>query len=141
MPVLIRNIDDYFAEKQRDLYMIVFGKRQAWQEPGVKVQHNPDGRDELMAWFAATLPAIEVAPLFDFTHSSGYLAAPYDGTLSIDFTPEALAIFCRHWETESGKSNDPRFQCWCYPWLQFMETRPAHSADSDDLKITGGHNE
>ena len=139
MPVLIRNIDDYFAEKQRDLYMIVFGQRHAWQEPGVEVPDNPDGRDELMAWFATQMPAIEVAPLFDFTNSSGYLSAPYDGTLSVDFTPEELALFCQQWETETGKSTDPRFQCWCYPYQQFLETRPVPSEDSGEVEIKWDH--
>lgn len=135
MPVLIRNIDDYFADKQRDLYMIVFGKRHAWQTSGANVQSNPDGREEIMNWLAATMPTIEVAPLFDFTDSSGYLAAPYDGTLSVDFTPDALALFCQHWETESGQSTDQRFQCWCYPYQQFLETCAAQRHGADDLDI------
>jgi hypothetical protein len=55
MPMFIRCIDDYFCEKQRDLYFVVFGEGRDWLISPFEhnqIMANPAGREELLAWFA-----------------------------------------------------------------------------------------
>ena len=121
MPDIVRCFDDYFAEKKRDLYFITFGKsfQLSLRPLGKYINHeeldnidsDPPGREEIIAWLAEHLPNTEVAPLFPISWDSGIICLPYDGTISVDFDDESLAIFIERWEDNSGKSLDPRMQC------------------------------
>ena len=128
MPMFIPCIDDYFSQKQRDLYFVVFGEGRDWRISPFEhnqIMANPAGREELLAWFAEHLPETEIKPLFTFGWNYGFISTPYDGTVSIDFDERSLAVYCSRWESEDGDSIDPRFQCH---WMRF----------SDYLKNHGG---
>ena len=59
MPMFIPCIDDYFSQKQRDLYFVVFGQGRYWRISPFEhkqIMANPIGREELLAWFAEHLP-------------------------------------------------------------------------------------
>ena len=114
----MRCIDDYFTEKKRDLYFIKFKEPRSRRHASLE---NPPGRRELMAWLAEALPQVEVAPLFTHSWNSGIISVEYDGTISVDFDDDSLAIFTARWEDEEGKSIDPRFQCHFMPLACFLE--------------------
>jgi len=120
MPNLIRNIDQYFREEQRDIYYIVFGDMYAhdWLSNSTP---NPPGREELLAWFAEHLPACKIEPIYPFTYRSGILCAPYPGSFTVDFDEESLQTFCARWENAEGKSLDSRFQCYWNPLSHYLE--------------------
>ena len=118
MPHIVRCIDDYFTEKKRDLYFIKFKAPRSRRHASLE---NPPGRRELMAWLAEALPQVEVAPLFTHSWNSGIISVEYDGTISVDFDDDSLAIFTARWEDEEGKSIDPRFQCYFKSLASFLE--------------------
>ena len=138
MPMIIDCIDDYFCKKQRDLYFISFGEDKGG---GIdrfidNVNYNPLGREELLTWFSENLPETEINPLFLFGWNSGFISAQYDGTVSVDFDAESLAIYCARWETSVGDPVDPRFTCY---WMRLSDYLKKHGGkfpdkpDYDDL--------
>lgn len=124
MPRLIDNFSSYFFKKQRDLYFIVFTgvkKDPLSGFPLSEAYQKIPGREELLRWFAENLPDTEVGPIYTFTSDSGIIAAPYDGSLYVDFSPEEEQKFSTRWETSDGKSIDPRWQCYHYPLEMYKE--------------------
>lgn len=94
MPMIVCCIDDYFNQKWRDLYFIVFGKEDGeWRVSSQLLaddedlladeRSDPPGREEMLAWLAEHLPQVKVAPLFTHTWDSGIISVPYDGTISV----------------------------------------------------------
>jgi hypothetical protein len=131
MPMIIDCIDDYFSREKRDLYFIVFGEGRDWRV-GLfdnDISKNPPEREELLAWFATHLPATEIKPLFTFGWNSGVISASYDGTVSVDFDEESLAVYCARWETASGDPIDPRFACY---WIRFSDYLKKHGGRLPD---------
>lgn len=115
-PQVIQTIDEYFQKMQKDLYLIVFG-----DPPTVtfdfnrKTKSNPPGQSEILRWFRKNLPGVRVNPIW--LHQM----LPYDGTLSVEFDSESLSIYCAKWENELGKSLDPRFTCYLYPYSSYIK--------------------
>lgn len=99
MPQLIPDIDDYFEERKRDLYLI-------------KIK---DKKTEamLIKWFKNSLPQILIGRMFPFKKSSGMLFSPAIGYFA-EFDEESLQIFCKQWEDSHGYSTNKSFQCYYY---------------------------
>ena len=137
MPMIVRCIDDYFTQKRRDLYFIVFGKEDGeWRVSSQLLADNdddlladersdPPGREEMLAWLAEHLPQVKVAPLFTHTWDSGIISVPYDGTISVDFDDASLATFSARWEDGDGNSIDTRMQCYFMPLAGYLRRHGA----------------
>lgn len=124
MPQLVDTISTYFFKKQRDLYFVRFNdvKRGVFDAPeGDFDWQKIPGRQELLDWLSENMPEIEVGKIFLYKDDDGILQMPYDGSIYIDFTPEALAKFDARWEDAEGKCVDSRWQCYWYPLEQYKE--------------------
>lgn len=112
MPMLIRTPEDIFRAEGKDVYFLHFHD---WKE----VDTADQTRQEMQDWFAEHLPGTRtelIAP----SESSGYLmGGPV--SLRVDFSEQALAVFCARWEApDTGKSLDPRFQCFVMPYAPWF---------------------
>lgn len=99
MPQLIPDIDDYFEERKRDLYLIKIKDKKT--------------ETMLIRWFKDNLPTIPIGRMFPFTKSSGMLFSPAIGYFA-EFDEESLQIFCKQWEDSHGNSTNKNFQCYHY---------------------------
>lgn len=120
MPQLIRNIDDYFREKKKDLYYIQFTEGKAvydiLKKNKIDLDNPLKGEVEIKEWFARNLPDTLLEPIYPLKDDSGYLIAPWDHSFSIEFTSETLKIFTDAWENEDGGSVSSDFQCYYGPY-------------------------
>lgn len=110
MPQLIRTPEQIFREEGRDIYLIRI--------------KDEEGRDlpawqEIQDWISANLPNTHVEMLGP-SEDSGFICG-YFGDLRVDFSEADLAAFCARWETPDGKSVDPRFQCYLWPYEKWSE--------------------
>lgn len=97
MPRLIPDIDDYFEEKRKDLYLI-------------KVK-NSKAEKTLLKWFNKYLPNTEIGRIFPFRKDSGMIFSPAIGYF-IEFDEVSLKAYCDKWEDENGQSLNSDFQCY-----------------------------
>ena len=136
MPMVINCVDDYFHQKKRDLYFIVFGKdKKSMLDPfDHNVSDNPPGREELLAWFEHNLPQTEINPIFTFGWNSGFISARYDGAISVDFDEESLAVYCARWETPSGEPLDSRFACYWLPLSDYLKNHGGKLPEKPDYE-------
>lgn len=125
MPQLIWCLDNYFDEKKKDCYFVVFGRKFPIKpEDNFKKSDNPLGREALLRWFAANFPHIDIQPLWP--HISTSLALmfdrEYDGSVTIEFDDESLQAFCDEWEDEqqNGCAKDGTFTCYHIPYASYL---------------------
>lgn len=128
MPQLIWCLDNYFEEKKKDCYFVVFGRKfPIKHDDNFKKSENPPGRAALLSWFKAHYPHIAVEPVWP--HSSTSLSLffdrEYDGSVTIEFDDESLRAFCEEWEDEdqNGCSRDGTFICYHLPYASYLENR------------------
>jgi hypothetical protein len=124
MPVLLRTPEDIFRAEKKDLYVIHDEKEWAGFESLEKVikgkvslpagDWDKSGLDFIKKWIEDKLPGTWMETIGPSEHS-GFLAGGPTG-LRVDFTAEGLERFVAQWEDGSGKSLDPRFQCYIYPY-------------------------
>eukprot|EP01030_Chromulinospumella_sphaerica_P001838 gene1838-1803_t len=112
MTMLIRSPEDIFRAEGKDVYFLHF---HGWQE----VDKAEQTRQEMQDWFAQNLPCTRtelIAP----SEASGFVMGGPVG-LRIDFSEQGLAAFCERWEEPAtGKSLDPRFQCFLMPYANWF---------------------
>lgn len=114
MPQIIRTPEEVFRAERKDLYLIDFKPKglSGWSP-------NPPGRKELLDWFTANLPSVKIEPL-GHSERSGILGG-YFGRFRADFDQDSLAVYAAHWEDAEGKSIDPRWQCYLWPYELWLK--------------------
>ncbi len=134
MPQLIHTITSYFFEKKRDLYFIRFNVPR--NVLGFTQEESLDaipGRDELLAWLSDNMPHVEKGPIFTFKDDSGVIAAPYDGSIYVDFSDEDNRKYCAEWEDANNVCKDPRWQCYVYPLEDYMAEYGGRIPDPEEF--------
>lgn len=112
MPVILKTPQQWLREHQRDLYYFEFSAD----------LDNVDERNQQEA-------ALRELLISEFPSATIELLGPPEGsgwlvggptTLAVDFSPEELSTFSERWEDASGKSKDPRWQCYCLSYSKSM---------------------
>jgi len=104
MVMLIRTPEDIFRAEGKDVYYLHFYE---WEDCSKTEQI----RSEMQDWFAQHLPDTRTELMGPSEHSHFVMGGPVG--LRIDFSEQGLKAFCARWEDpETGKSLDPRFQCF-----------------------------
>ncbi len=138
MPMLVHTYTSYFREKQKDLYFIRFSfpDRELGDFFNLALydENEIPGRAELLAWIKDNLPETEVGPIYTFHDDDGFLAAPYDGTLYVEFALGDREKFEARWETPDGKSVDDRWQSWIYPFEQYKARYDGRIPDPKEFR-------
>ena len=118
MAMLVRNIDEFFYEYKKDLYLIKFRNNEPDKSPisfTTEEEREPDGKQEIVNWIKENLPKTTVMPIFPFSYDSGILCEPYDGSIALLWDEHDRDKFEKTWENQNGSSKDPRFQLFWYP--------------------------
>jgi hypothetical protein len=106
MPQRISTPEEWFRTQACDFFAIGLAK-------GVK-----EVPAELKEWFKQHLPHRSLTPIGPSEHSGWICGGPVMYQVAMD--ENDLKAFCERWEDRSGKSLDPRWQCYqcCYwDWL------------------------
>jgi hypothetical protein len=118
---LLRTPEDIFRAEKKDLYVIHDEKEWAsFKSAEEKEERLPagdgdrSGLDLIKKWIEDNLPGTWMETIAPSEHS-GFLSGGPTG-LRVDFTAEGLERFVAQWEDGSGKSLDPRIQCYIYPY-------------------------
>lgn len=112
MPMLIRTPEEIFRAEGKDIYFLHFHE---WQD----IAKTEQVRQEMQDWIAQHLPGTHTEQMAP-SENSGYLMGGPVG-LRIDFSGQGLAAFCARWEEPAtGKSIDPRFQCFVMPYAKWF---------------------
>ena len=109
MPYLMRTPEAIFREEKKDLYVI----------HATEAKNSHKGIETLREWVTNALLGTKMETIGPSVHS-GYIMGGPTG-LRIDFTQEGLTQFVAEWEETSGKSKDPRFQCYIYPYERWYQ--------------------
>ena len=136
MPRLINTITSYFFKKQRDLYFVRFTQVDRSGFMGMPKNCVPSqipGRKELLTWLKENMPHVEVGPIYTFTSESGFIVAPYDGSLYVDFSEEDAQKYADVWENPDTSCKDPRWQCYFYPLEQYKEKYGGRTPDPTEF--------
>lgn len=125
MPRLVWCLDNYFEEKKKDCYFVVFGRKfPITPDDSFIVSENPPGRDSLLEWFKSNYSHINVIPIWPH-HSESFslfFQMNYDGSVAVEFDSESLEAFCDFWEDENknGVSKDGSFTCYVIPYESYI---------------------
>jgi hypothetical protein len=93
MPQLIWCLDNYFEEKKKDCYFVVFGRKFPIKpNKDIKISKNPPGREALIGWFTDNFPHVVIEPVWPHSSNSFSLCLDreYDGSITIEFDEESL---------------------------------------------------
>jgi hypothetical protein len=128
MPQLIWCLDNYFEEKKKDCYFVVFGRKFPIKpNKDIKISKNPPGREALIGWFTDNFPHVVIEPVWPHSSNSFSLCLDreYDGSITIEFDEESLLAFCAAWEDEdqNGCSKDGTFTCYHIPYASWLENK------------------
>lgn len=118
MPLLIRTPEQIFREEEKDIYFIRFfdadEDHKHRQNNGAKSSAN----EEIRQWMKVYLPNVRIERMAP-SEESGWIEG-YFGDIRIDFSDKDLAIFCKQWEDDDGKSKDARFQCMSISYQSWL---------------------
>jgi hypothetical protein len=125
---LIWCLDNYFEEKKKDCYFVVFGRKFPIKpNKDIKISKNPPGREALIGWFTDNFPHVVIEPVWPHSSNSFSLCLDreYDGSITIEFDEESLLAFCAAWEDEdqNGCSKDGTFTCYHIPYASWLENK------------------
>ena len=111
MPQLVRTPEQVLRETKQDLYVIQFGDF---------FEKSVQGKDELLGWLASELPEVELEDLGP-PEKSGIIEGGCGVLVRVKFDEASLKKYTDAWESADGKSKDPRWQCYVWPYEKFAK--------------------
>ncbi len=107
MPMLLSTPEHWFRTKACDIYEF---------RPGEDQSALPD---ELKTWLAMTMPERQLQTLGPSEHSGWICGGPTMSVLAMNAAE--VNMFQERWEDAAGKSVDPRWQCYQWPFSSWRE--------------------